>query len=165
MKHFHLLIIAIALSVPLAAQEGLENAAVDETEIGTEAGQESTDYVPDEPTLGDVLVDEAPEAEEAAIAEEAPEAEQAAVAEAAPEPELQPAVRAPSGRAEVVNLSATIVGNQEQPTVLYIVPWKQAEDTTILYLPLSSKAMEHVFGHVERVEHQRQVQYIDQLDK
>ncbi|MFL0800877.1 MAG: hypothetical protein K6L80_10540 [Agarilytica sp.] len=66
---------------------------------------------------------------------------------------------------EVVNLSATIVGNQEQPTVLYIVPWKAAEDTTILYLPLSSKAMEHIFGHVERVEHQRQVQYIDQLDK
>ncbi len=66
---------------------------------------------------------------------------------------------------EVVNLSATIVGNQEQPTVLYIVPWKPAEDTTILYLPLSSKAMEHIFGHVERVEHQRQVQYIDQLDK
>jgi len=66
---------------------------------------------------------------------------------------------------EVVNLSDTIVGNQEQPTVLYIVPWKPAEDTTILYLPLSSKAMEHIFGHVERVEHQRQVQFIDQLDK
>lgn len=66
---------------------------------------------------------------------------------------------------EVVNLSATIVGNQEQPTVLYIVPWKPAEDTTILYLPLSSKAMEHIFGHVERVEHQRQVQFIDQLGK
>ncbi len=66
---------------------------------------------------------------------------------------------------EVVNLSATIVGNQEQPTVLYIVPWKAAEDTTILYLPLSSKAMEHIFGHVERVEHKRQVQYIEHLDK
>lgn len=66
---------------------------------------------------------------------------------------------------EVVNLSATIVGNQEQPTVLYIVPWKPAEDTTILYLPLSSKAMEHIFGHVERVEHKRQVQYIEHLDK
>jgi len=66
---------------------------------------------------------------------------------------------------EVVNLSATIVGNQEQPTVLYIVPWKPAEDTTILYLPLSSKAMDHLFGHVERVEHQRQVQFIDQLDR
>ncbi len=74
-------------------------------------------------------------------------------------------VKTAQGGSEVVNLSATIVGNQEQPTVLYIVPWKPAEDTTILYLPLSSKAMEHIFGHVERVEHQRQVQYIDQLDK
>lgn len=69
------------------------------------------------------------------------------------------------GSSEVVNLSATIVGNQEQPTVLYIVPWKAAEDTTILYLPLSSRAMDELFGHVERVEHQRQVKFIDQLDK
>ena len=66
---------------------------------------------------------------------------------------------------DVLNLSDTIVGNQEQPTVLYIVPWKPAEDTTILYLPLTSKAMEQLFGHVERVEHQRQVQFIEQLDK
>ena len=65
---------------------------------------------------------------------------------------------------EVINLSDTIVGNQEQPTVLYIVPWKQAEDTTILYLPLDPKAMENLFGHVERVEHQRQIKYIEQLD-
>lgn len=79
---------------------------------------------------------------------------------------VAPAPAAPVRKGtEVVNLSDTIVGNQEQPTVLYIVPWKPAEDTTILYLPLSSKAMEHIFGHVERVEHQRQVQYIDQLEK
>lgn len=65
----------------------------------------------------------------------------------------------------VINLSDTIVGNQEQPKVLYIVPWKQAEDTTILYLPLDPKAMENLFGHVERVEHQRQVKYIEQLDE
>lgn len=67
-------------------------------------------------------------------------------------------------KSEVVSLSDTIVGNQEQPTVLYIVPWKPAEDTTILYLPLSSKATEEIFGHIERVEHQRQVQFIEQLD-
>ncbi len=65
---------------------------------------------------------------------------------------------------EVINVSDTIVGNQEQPTVLYIVPWKQAEDTTILYLPLDPKAMENLFGHVERIEHQRQIKYIEQLD-
>ncbi len=86
------------------------------------------------------------------------------IVEAIPAEEDAPAVTVRQGT-EVVNLSDTIVGNQEQPTVLYIVPWKPAEDTTILYLPLSSKAMEHIFSHVERVEHQRQVQYIDQLDK
>ncbi|MFT5082180.1 MAG: hypothetical protein ACI9Y1_000202 [Lentisphaeria bacterium] len=66
---------------------------------------------------------------------------------------------------EVISLSDTIVGNQEQPTVLYIVPWKPADDITILYLPLDPKAMENLFGHVERVEHKRQVTYIDELGK
>ena len=66
--------------------------------------------------------------------------------------------------AEVVTLSDTVVGNQEQPTVLYIVPWKPADDTTILYLPLSPRTMENLFGHVERVEHRRQIQYINELD-
>lgn len=68
-----------------------------------------------------------------------------------------------SGGGEVVNLKDTIVGNQEQPTVLYIVPWKPADDTTILYLPLSSKAREEIFSHVERVEHQRKVQFVEEL--
>lgn len=65
----------------------------------------------------------------------------------------------------VINLSDAIVGSQENPKVMYIVPWKPAEDTTILYLPLDPKAMENLFGHVERVEHQRQVKYIEQLDE
>ncbi|PCK08152.1 MAG: cell division protein FtsY [Alteromonadaceae bacterium] len=65
----------------------------------------------------------------------------------------------------VIDLSDTIVGNQEQPTVLYIVPWKNAEDTTILYLPLDPKAMDNLFGHVERTEHARQVKYLEALAK
>lgn len=65
---------------------------------------------------------------------------------------------------EVISLSDTIVGNQEQPTVLYIVPWKPAEDNTILYLPLSPRAMENLFGHVERVEHKREVEFLEELD-
>ena len=64
----------------------------------------------------------------------------------------------------VVNISDTIVGNSEQPTVLYIVPWKQAEDNTILYLPLSPKVMEKLFTHVERVEHTRQIKYKEELE-
>ena len=74
---------------------------------------------------------------------------------------LSPA-RAQEG--EVISLSDTIVGNQEQPTVLYIVPWKPAEDNTILYLPLSPRAMENLFGHVERVEHKREVEFLEELD-
>lgn len=74
-------------------------------------------------------------------------------------------VAGPLKKSETIDLSDTIVGNQEQPTVLYIVPWKDAQDTTILYLPLSSKALEELFGHVDRVEHQRQVQFIEKLDQ
>lgn len=63
---------------------------------------------------------------------------------------------------EVVNLSTTITGNQEQPKVLYIVPWKQTEDNTILEQPLESKFSD-VFAHVEREEHSREVEFIDAL--
>lgn len=63
---------------------------------------------------------------------------------------------------EVVNISATVTGNQEQPKVLYIVPWKQAEDKTILYQQLNTR-LEAVFGHVERREHIRQLELLDDL--
>ncbi len=63
---------------------------------------------------------------------------------------------------EVVNLGATITGNQEQPKVLYIVPWKQTKDNTILNQGLESR-LSDVFDHVERSEHQREVQYFETL--
>lgn len=63
---------------------------------------------------------------------------------------------------EVVNISATVTGNQEQPKVLYIVPWKQAEDKTILYQQLNTR-LEAVFGHVERREHIRQLELLNDL--
>jgi len=63
---------------------------------------------------------------------------------------------------EVVNLGATITGNQEQPTVLYIVPWKQASDDTILNQGLESR-LSDVFDHVERSEHIREVDYFEAL--
>lgn len=141
-----------------------EQAQVENPVIGAAVEEVATEELATEETetegeeTSNLVVDESAEVEEitdSSLAEEQylPETD---------DEELTPAVRQAS---EVVNLSATIVGNQEQPTVLYIVPWKPAEDTTILYLPLSSKAMEHIFGHVERVEHKRQVQYIEQLDK
>lgn len=63
---------------------------------------------------------------------------------------------------EVVNLSTTVTGNQEQPKVLYIVPWKQTSDNTILEQPLESKFAD-VFDHVEREEHKREVEFLDAL--
>lgn len=62
----------------------------------------------------------------------------------------------------VVNLSTTVTGNQEQPTVLYIVPWQPADDTTILYQPINSR-LSNLFGHVERPEHRRQVEFLEQI--
>lgn len=64
---------------------------------------------------------------------------------------------------EIVTMSTTIVGNQEQPKVLYIVPWQPATDVTILSLPVTS-LMSDVFDHVDREEHRREVQFIEALD-
>lgn len=64
---------------------------------------------------------------------------------------------------EVITINATVTGNQEQPKVLYIVPWKQAEDKTILYQSLNTR-LETVFGHVERREHLRQLELIGELN-
>jgi len=63
----------------------------------------------------------------------------------------------------VVELSATVTGNQEQPKVIYIVPWKSAEDDSILYQPLNGKT-DNVFGHVERSEHRRTLKFIKNME-
>ncbi len=63
---------------------------------------------------------------------------------------------------DVVEMSATVTGNQEQPKVIYIVPWQPAEDDSILYRPLNSKT-DNVFGHVERSEHKRELKFIKEI--
>lgn len=63
---------------------------------------------------------------------------------------------------EVITMEDTVIGNQEQPKVLYIVPWKSATDNDILSLPVQSK-MTDVFDHVDRTEHQRHVQFLESL--
>ncbi len=146
------------------ATDVIQNEESFENESTERLGEDSTENEAaelDKTELGETQAGETTEQQLNINADIAAE-EQAPVDTPAP---VAQTTKSPARGSEVVNLSATIVGNQEQPTVLYIVPWKPAEDTTILYLPLSSKAMEHIFGHVERVEHQRQVQYIDQLDK
>lgn len=64
----------------------------------------------------------------------------------------------------VVVLSDTVIGNQEQPKVLYIVPWQAAEDDTMLKQPLATQLHGEVFEHVERQEHIRELKYLQALD-
>lgn len=65
----------------------------------------------------------------------------------------------------VVVLSDTVTGNQEQPKVLYIVPWQPAKDDTILSQPLATKLHNDVFAHVERPEHLRELEHLEQLGR
>lgn len=65
----------------------------------------------------------------------------------------------------VVVLSDTVTGNQEQPKVLYIVPWQAAEDDSILKQPLSTRLHSEVFAHVERAEHKRELKYLQTLSR
>ena len=83
---------------------------------------------------------------------------------------LSPVSNAQSGKktaekdSEVVTISSTIKGNQEQPNEFYVVPWKSAVDRTILYQTLDTR-LESVFGHIERREHIRQLDLIKNLTK
>lgn len=61
-----------------------------------------------------------------------------------------------------VNLGATVTGNQEQPKVLYIVPWKAPQGAVDFNQDFSSQ-LELVFSHVERVEFQRELNFRQQI--
>ncbi len=63
-----------------------------------------------------------------------------------------------------VNITDTITGNQEQPKVLYIVPWQAAQDDAILYQPLS-RQIGDTFGHVERSEHRRHIDFLEKIEQ
>ena len=68
------------------------------------------------------------------------------------------------GQEAVVNMEATVKGNQEQPKVLYIVPWKAPEGPKALYQSVDSQ-LQAVFSHVDRTEFRRQLHYLEQLSK
>ena len=65
---------------------------------------------------------------------------------------------------DVVRLSDTITGNQEQPKVLYVIPWQEAEDKSILYQSLKSNFSD-VFGHLDESEHKREVDFLESFVK
>lgn len=67
---------------------------------------------------------------------------------------------APSALAQeaVVTLRSTVTGNQEQPKVMYIVPWQQPGSSEFDYEPGSSFA-EELFSPLDRDEFVRSLNY------
>ncbi|MGK0499578.1 MAG: hypothetical protein ACJAYG_001220 [Oceanicoccus sp.] len=61
-----------------------------------------------------------------------------------------------------VELRSTVTGNQQQPNVLYLVPWQQAESPELSYQPMQS-LVDDVFQPVERAEFQRELRYRQQI--
>ena len=61
-----------------------------------------------------------------------------------------------------VTLSTTVTGNQEQPKVLYIIPWQNAERSGALEGSMNS-ALSDVFLLVDRNELKREIHAIETL--
>lgn len=62
-----------------------------------------------------------------------------------------------------INLQTTVTGNQEQPRVMYILPW-QSPLSPDLEMEMLSSQEDAVFGHVERDEMQRSLEAAGELD-
>ncbi len=59
-----------------------------------------------------------------------------------------------------ISLQTTITGNQEQPKVLYILPWQSPQTATVDFEPLYNQ-QKAVFNHVERDELRRELETAD----
>ena len=59
-----------------------------------------------------------------------------------------------------ITLQTTITGNQEQPRVLYILPWQSPSATDVDFESLDNE-QKAVFGHVEREELRRELESSD----
>lgn len=71
-------------------------------------------------------------------------------------------VQAASAQEARVVLRSTVMGNQEQPKVLYIVPWQQAATPELIYQPLQS-LVDGVFEQVDREEFLRELRYREKI--
>jgi len=72
---------------------------------------------------------------------------------------LSVAAAAQQDEGEVINLESTIIGSQEQPKVLYIIPWKQGNSLERIESTLPH-AIEHTFQHQEYSELQREIKLL-----
>lgn len=66
---------------------------------------------------------------------------------------------AQEGEGEVITLESTIIGSQEQPKVLYIIPWKQANSLEKIESTIPD-AISHTFQHQEYSELQREIKLL-----
>lgn len=67
---------------------------------------------------------------------------------------------------EVLTIESTITGSQEQPKVLYIVPWKPPEGPGDLYQPILGNVIEEqVLQPIDRDTFRRQVDYYGRLNQ
>nr|WP_010131945.1 hypothetical protein [Microbulbifer agarilyticus] len=64
---------------------------------------------------------------------------------------------------DVISLESTIVGSQEQPKVLYIIPWKQATSLEKIESTLPN-AITHSFQHQEYSELHREIKLLKAAD-
>ena len=62
----------------------------------------------------------------------------------------------------VVVLRSTVKGNQEQPRVMYIVPWHRPGDSSLEYQPMDN-LVNDLFTPVDRDEFTRELEYRDML--
>lgn len=68
-----------------------------------------------------------------------------------------------SGVMDELDLGRTeITGNQELPTVLYIVPWKKSDPGDLMGLPVNT-LLDEVLAPIDRSEFIRQVDYYEDL--
>ena len=63
-----------------------------------------------------------------------------------------------------INLQTTVTGNQEQPRVLYILPW-QSPESPELGIEMLNSQQDAVFGHLEREELQRSMEAAGAMDQ
>lgn len=61
-----------------------------------------------------------------------------------------------------ISLQTTITGNQEQPKVLYILPWQSPQTANVDFEPLDNQ-QKAVFNHVERDELRRELETADAI--
>jgi hypothetical protein len=99
-----------------------------------------------------------------ALSASAQESEQPAAAEAVAPAVAEKKAQSAADKKMVgearINLQTTVTGNQEQPRVMYILPW-QSPASPELEMEMLSSQEDAVFGHVERDELARELEAAD----